>query len=88
MKKKKKEKEQKRYKVYCKLRYYIILFSYIFQYLVTLLLCNLTIPWEYVVFKIHIPIKLLSIFAMTVYLIAKWYLLKNTKFRKRDFFNK
>lgn len=86
--KKEKEKEQSKYKIYCKLRYYVILFAYVFQYLVTLLLCCLTIPWDFVIFNIHFPVKLLSICAMTTYLIAKWYLLKNTKFRKKGFYSK
>ena len=80
--------EQNKYKRYCKIRYYAILFAYIYEFLVKLLLCSLTIQWTFIAFEIHIPIKILAITGIVLYLIAKWYLLRNTKFRKKGFYDR
>lgn len=86
-KRKPSQTEKNRYKRYCKIRYYSILFAYIYESLVKLLLCVLTIRWTFIAFGVHIPLRLLAITGLVLYLIAKVYLLKNTKFRKRNFYS-
>lgn len=78
-----------KYKNYCRIRYYIILFLYFWEelsknyaYLAPLLLVFGILSKTAVIIATPIAIT-----GSLVAFIAKWYQLKNMKFRKKGFFN-
>lgn len=80
-------KLERAYKRYCKARYYVVLAVDIYEYLVKLWLISVATG----MLVINIPSWMKWVVAstgITTYLFAKWYQLKQTKFRKNDFYKK
>ena len=84
------KQQQLEYRKYCKIRYYIILFLYFWEelsknyaYLAPLLLVYGILGKTAVI--IATPVAMVG---SLIAFFAKWYQLKNMKFRKKGFYNR
>ena len=85
-----KTKTQKAYRRRCKRIYYLILFAYLYDF------CNkfylVTLPWliKYHILPRHLIVCVTPIAITGVFIdfIAKWYMLKNMKMRKRGYYRR